>query len=301
MRRAYRFAAAFALALVVSGSVAAAAIQFDLEWKTKGLARGVTTGNGRHVFVATSRQGTTGLVQEFGASGKPIRAFGDSHNHLLSDPEDVAVDSAGHVFVSDPGVTNRRISEFSSSGKFIRHFGTFKGSAHGDGPSGLATARGRLYAADTDNDRISEFSTSGKFIRAWGKRGNDAGEFRHPNDVAIGPKRHVYVADTGNNRIQEFSPSGKFIRAFAKQNGSHGVEGIAVAPSGGVIAVYGYADSKGLRVFSPHGKLVETYSFPRPTDGFTYPGDVAIGARRAVFVADWNNRRVERFSNFRFR
>ncbi|RME06636.1 MAG: TIGR03663 family protein [Anaerolineae bacterium] len=70
----------------------------------------------------------------------------------------LAVDEAGHVYVSDP--EGYRILEFSTEGEFIRYWGDF-----GDGPDGLnlpaglaVDAQGRLWVADAGNHRILRFS-----------------------------------------------------------------------------------------------------------------------------------------------
>jgi DNA-binding beta-propeller fold protein YncE len=113
----------------------------------------------------------------------------------LSSPRGITVDSGGTLYVGDSA--NLRISEFSSSGEFIRAFGwdvipptpsgtglqvctTITGCQAGSSgggagqffstsPYGLALdGAGNLYAAESNNQRISEFTTQGGFIKTFG-------------------------------------------------------------------------------------------------------------------------------------
>jgi hypothetical protein len=90
-------------------------------------------------------------------------------------PESVAVDSSGNVFVADTGA-NRTV-KFDPSGALINSWG---GRGTGTGkfasPVGLAVdASDRVFVADARNDRIQEFDDSGNFIREWGSAGSASG------------------------------------------------------------------------------------------------------------------------------
>ena len=91
-----------------------------------------------------------------------------------------------------------------------------------------------MYVTDDGNKRIEEFSAAGAFIKAYGWgvgdgasqfetctsdcqagiRGGGAGQFYHPNDVAVDGSGDVYVADSENKRIEEFSAAGAFVKAY---------------------------------------------------------------------------------------
>ena len=106
----------------------------------------------------------------------------------MNTPEDVAVDSAGNVWVAD----QNRLQRFSSSGVWQRTMGknvngggvyeacTFESSclAGSTGalggemnfPAGVAAdTSGNIYVADFLNQRIQKFNTAGVWERAWGR------------------------------------------------------------------------------------------------------------------------------------
>jgi hypothetical protein len=98
----------------------------------------------------------------------------------FGDPDGVATDSSGDVYVADYG--DARIDEFSAAGSFIKAYGW----GVSDGASRFETC--------------TSSCTSGLF-------GGGAGEFEGPIGVATDSSGDVYVADFYNNRIDEFSGS----------------------------------------------------------------------------------------------
>jgi hypothetical protein len=208
-------------------------------------------------------------IDEFSAAGSFIKAYGwgvsDGASQFetctstcqrgeagggageFGDPDGVATDSSGDVYVADYG--DARIDEFSAAGSFIKAYGwgvsdgasRFEtctstcqtgivggGAGEFEGPRAVATdSSGNVYVADWFNNRIDEFSAAGSFIKAygWGVSdgasqfetctssctsglfGGGAGEFEGPIGVATDSSGDVYVADFYNNRIDEFSGS----------------------------------------------------------------------------------------------
>jgi len=129
-------------------------------------------------------------------------------------PSSVETDPSGRVFVTDTG--NNRIQKFSSTGTFIRKWGTFgTQNGHFDEPVGVAVgSSGNVFVVDGNNNRIQKFSSTGTFIRKWGSSGIGDGQFKFPLDDAVDKSGNVFVADTSNNRIQKFSSTGTFIRKW---------------------------------------------------------------------------------------
>ena len=65
---------------------------------------------------------------------------------------------------------NHRIQVFSSSGTFLRMWGS-RGSGDGQffDPHGIAVDdAGRVYVTDAGNNRVQVFSSTGEFLDRWG-------------------------------------------------------------------------------------------------------------------------------------
>lgn len=90
---------------------------------------------------------------------KQVWGESNSKNSQFNDPDGVAVDSNGSVYVADEG--NNRIQKFDSNGKFITTW-----SSAGFQPSTIAVdSAGYVFVVDYGNNRVQEFDSNGTFIR----------------------------------------------------------------------------------------------------------------------------------------
>jgi DNA-binding beta-propeller fold protein YncE len=97
-----------------------------------------------------------------GNSVPPLLGTAGSHyidNYVFDAPRGVAVDGSGNIWVVD----NHRLTEFDSSGNYLRVFPTWDNqpwncgidNGHFCTPSGIAfDASGKMYVSDADNHRI---------------------------------------------------------------------------------------------------------------------------------------------------
>jgi DNA-binding beta-propeller fold protein YncE len=127
--------------------------------------RGIAVDDSGNVYVADSDMyagGRHDQIQKFTSSGTFITRWGTyGHgNGQFSDPDDVAVDASGNVYVAD--TENGRVQKFTSSGTYMTEWGY-----PGAGGSfiqflavhGLAVnANGDVYVADRPNSRIQKFA-----------------------------------------------------------------------------------------------------------------------------------------------
>jgi streptogramin lyase len=130
-------------------------------------------------------------------------------------------------------------------------------------PDGIAVDdAGTIWVADRDNNRILRFANDGTprpFEPLRYRRWSaDPGFFRLPYDVDVDGLGNLYVADTQNHRIQVFSPSGRFLRKWG-HNGGDGTSGTGAGE-------------------------------------FNQPRDLSLDAFGNVWVADHENKRVQKFT-----
>ncbi len=107
------------------------------------------------------------------------------------------------------------MQEFNGKGEFVRVFGgRGEGEGQFEGLRGVAVdSEGHVWTVETSFTlgyvpRAEEFTAEGVLIKQSGAEGNNNGQFKSTEGIAVDGKGDVYVADTGNDRIQEFKTSG---------------------------------------------------------------------------------------------
>jgi DNA-binding beta-propeller fold protein YncE len=72
------------------------------------------------------------------------------------------------------------------------------------------------------NFRVQLFDSGGTPLRAFGRKGNAAGDFSLPRDIAIDSDGHVYVLDNQFENVQIFDAEGRLLLAFGGEGGGPG-------------------------------------------------------------------------------
>jgi RHS repeat-associated protein len=241
-------------------------------------------------------------VEEFSPTGTFIASYGSSGSEGLhfSYPTGIAINqTTGNIYVSDEG--NGRIVEFTTGGAFVREIGK-EGVANGElkFPDGLMLdGSGNLWVADGGNNRVQEFNSVGGFLRAFGTTGTGNGQFKFPADLTLSGG-YIYVVDDENNRVQKFTTGGTYEGQFGSVGSGNGQfespSGIATEPTTGDLYV---ADTSNFRiqVFTSKGTFIESIgSFGSGNGQFSKPVGMTFTPAAGLYVADFNNNRVQKFA-----
>jgi tripartite motif-containing protein 71 len=240
---------------------------------------------------------------------------GGSGNYQFDWPGDVAVDSAGNMYVADE--LNSRVQKFNSSLVYVRTFGTtgvpyLTDRYHYNMPWGVAVdADGNIGIVEDDRrgHRFIKLDATGEpifTIGVAGVKGGDEAHFANPRGVAYDASGNIYIADEWNQRIQIFSSDGTYQTSLGTGWGT-GIyqfkypDGVAVDDGGNIYV----ADSSNHRVqiYNSSRVYVATLGVTgvagADNSHFNEPNDVEVDASGNIYVADtWNNR-VQKFNSSR--
>jgi sugar lactone lactonase YvrE len=236
-----------------------------------------------NVFVADTDNNTVrkitaaGVVTTFaGTASLSGSADGTGADARFSNPDGVAVDSTGNVFVADTG--NSTIRKITPAGVVTTLAGAagMAGSVDATGvaarfnlPQGVVVdSAGNVFVADTENSTIRKVTAAGVVTTLAGTAGvggsvdgtGAAARFTLPTGVAVDGAGNVFVADRGNATIRKVTSAG------------------VVTTLAGSAGVSGSADGTGSAA------------------QFNHPNGVAVDAAGAIYVADQFNGRIRKIS-----
>jgi trimeric autotransporter adhesin len=244
------------------------------------------------VITSVAGNGTAGFS---GDSGPATSA-------QLSNPDGVAVDSAGNLYIADSN--NSRIRKVSNgvittvAGSGMAGFSGDNGSATSAAlyfPQGIAVdATGSFFIADTGSRRVRKVSNGViTTIAGGGESLGDNGsatvaQFSTPVGVAVDAGGSLYVADVENNRIRKVSNG--VITTVVGSGTSGGAcdqsAGVAVDTAGDL-----YSVSSGTICVVSNGVITTIAS------GLEYPHNTTVDSAGNLYVADVGNNRVVKVSN----
>jgi sugar lactone lactonase YvrE/type II secretory pathway pseudopilin PulG len=290
---------------------------------------------GTYIYVADENNNR---VEVFNTSGTFLWQFpcvsgactASSSAGQLNNPEGIAIDSGGHIWVTD--AENYRIEEFTAAGSYMTTFGSH-GTANGqfEWNGGFSIdGSGNIWVPDTNNDRLQEFNSSASFVQSIGgpsphtcetspsgtepacASGSGTSQFYDPDDSTIDSSGNIWVADQLNNRVQEFNSAGSYLSQF----GSHGIANGEFSGTSSVTFDAGgniwIADENNNRVqqLNTAGSWLMTIpssgctGSPEPAcpasasaGRFDYPADAIVDSSGNIWVMDVNNNRLQQLNS----
>lgn len=284
-----------------------------------------------NAFVADSWNNTIRKVTPSGAvstvAGLALSAGtndGISVNARFNQPQGVAVDTNGNLYVGDfYNYTIRKITPDGTVSTLAGLAGS-TGSADGTGsvarfnqPAGVAVDNnGNVYVADFHNHTIRKITPAGAVSTLAGLAGSHGGadgigstaRFFYPSGVAVDNAGNVYVAEEYNHTIRTISPGGSVttLAGFPQSGGAADGTGSAARfsyPEGVAVDTLGnvYVADNGnntIRKVTPAGVVTTLAGLSGnagSADGtgstvrFNSPTGIAVDSAGVLLVADASN------------
>ena len=272
-----------------------------------------------------------GAVSTLAGSGAAGYADATGTNAFFNQPEGIAIDNTGTLYVADSG--NNLIRKVTSIGGAVSTFvgSTNFGSTNATGtsaqfysPQGVAVDSSlNVYVADYLNGTTREVSAAGAVTTLAGSPGNfgsangtgASARFWGPQGVAVDAGGNVYVADSFNGTVRKVSPAGVVTTlAGSPSNGSaDGAAGnarfslpISVAIDAGGNQYIADSANDTIRKISPAG-TVSTFAGLVGNPGgaagagtnaqFLAPQGTAADSAGNIYVADTGNHVIRKITS----
>jgi len=240
------------------------------------------TGYGAVIKFTTSStiQGVFGAVTTFAGSGAAGYADGNLTGAIFNNPQGIAVDVQGNIYISD--TFNNRIRKIATDGTVSTVAGNgtagYLDSDAADAefyyPQGLTLdSQGNIYVADYGNNVIRKITTDGT-VSTYAGNGVAAyvdgaainvAAFSGPAALAFDKQGNLYVADENNNMIRKITSAGVVSR----------VAGVTSA---------GYTNTTVNTANSVYG-------------AFRKPSGIAVDGNGTIYVADLGNSAIRQITS----
>ena len=97
------------------------------------------------------------------------KSIGRDYNKIfatVSNPTDIATDSAGNVYVLD--AENDKVQKFTTNGTFVKEWNIQRTKASELVPTDIAIdSAGNVYVLDGGSNKVQKFTTNGTFVKEW--------------------------------------------------------------------------------------------------------------------------------------
>ncbi len=175
-------------------------------------------------------------------------------------------------------------------------FDITKGKNNLKGPLGVATAKDRVYIADSGNGRVVVVDLEGKYLYAFNVLEKESKKSSYPVGITVDDSGQIYVSDLYAQVIKVFNSNGKYLKDFPR-NKALVERPLALTYAKSKIHVTDIGDQT-VKIFDRGGKLLSQFGRPGKGDRqFAYPNSLAVTEDGTILVADSNNSRVQVFDS----
>jgi serine/threonine-protein kinase len=194
----------------------------------------------------------------------------------LFNPDGVAVDSSGNVYIVD-GILNPRVLKLPV-GSATQEALPFTGLS--DSISAAVDSAGNLYVADSFNNRVLQLPSGSAIPTVLPFTGLDSAY-----GVSVGANGSVYVTDYGGKRVLKL-PVGSAAQEVLPFTGLASPWGVAVDSTGNVYVTDGF-NNRVLKL--PAGSAAQEVL---PFTGLNFPAGVAVDSAGNLYITDMYNNRA---------
>ncbi|WP_319578830.1 beta-propeller fold lactonase family protein [uncultured Methanospirillum sp.] len=234
------------------------------------------------------------------------------------EPWGITVDTAGMVYVTDS--QNNRIQQFSSNGTWIRSWGS-KGDIPGKFqiPMGIQIGRdGFLYVVDVNNYRIQKFYLNGTFIKDIIPETSTGSQKIRMNGLSLSSSGDIYTTNCYGNAVIKLEPAKGKSRVQPHVSDKVQSSRPLLASLFPMLMDITRLDEQAQLYVSDIGEFVgdvfeepqviaspELIRFTRSSswtlpssgpDSLSLPGGVSVGPDMSIYIADYGNHRIQKFS-----
>ena len=234
-------------------------------------------------------------VYVYDKNHKLVRKLGEQgvRKGQLNSPGSVALDDRGLIWVSDEN--NNRIEVFtfdkmfSKKTEYFMNIGEYQPNVYLRSPKGLLWVdhKKQMFTIDSGTARILKFDKNGNYLGPVQDYTQDKSKVFMPQSIFVDSYNNLYVADHMSHRVLKY-----------------GVEGNALGEigySGQYSSVHSGGPTSDSDVWKSLRKTPQTSYFWLEDSEMSFPQGIYVDKGGDVYVCDWGNNRVKKFSLSFFR